>query len=533
MTIKTTPALLDRLENALKMQGLVLKRSQLLEVAASAFGYRNSNAMTAAAKDGDLALPLIQPRTRIELSNGESILVLRDPTANAPYAIDEAFLEQVVDMKRGEQAGITPYGHLVDLSPALEWDGETISEAQSTDVVEFVNIHIAIISHRHGNTSYAAFSEQDLHLQMYDYILENWSEVEQWSDNHPSNMSPEEAISEYFDLCNDHEIEEYLDTSCEVARLPMRLPTPAPSHDLMLLADQLQAGSAADIWYDAHQHGNDRADDPDRVAEATIDNTQLAMQKAASLLRAIASGGEYPPTKTTSALTTKADDRWKGQDMQRHVQGEPPIPDSNRQYAGEGRTLNLGKRYPAKLGVTAESNGTYFFVPTIDVSWEDDDFDSEAAALARAEKYIEEIDPLLNPLDAEVEIHENVALNTHRLFIYIPMRIALTGTTPEDWFAALSYLLLTNEEKEKEKQVTCEFTPQMDVRKYIISVDPLGDTVWDGTFDALRWGRDQAEDFLRLDPDEFARSPMAPKWVQDWAGPFVVDPIGLEQLFDL
>ncbi len=53
--MKSLPVILDRLDWALKAQGVNLKRSQLLEVASAAFGHHNSNETTAAAKAGRLA----------------------------------------------------------------------------------------------------------------------------------------------------------------------------------------------------------------------------------------------------------------------------------------------------------------------------------------------------------------------------------------------------------------------------------------------------------------------------------------------
>ena len=539
MTFKTTPALLDRLNNALGLQGLSLKRSQLLEVAAAAFGFRSSNAMTAAAKAGELALSPVQPEARVSLSNGETLMIVRDPSAGAPYAIDESFLEQVVDDSRAEQAGITPYGHLVDLNPCLDWEGETIHANLLDDHVENVDIHVAIISHKGGHTSYAAFSEQDLYLQMHEYVSENWHEVANWAElgEHPDHMSPEEAVDAYFDLCNDHGVEEYLEMSSEVARLPMRLPSPTPAVELIKLAEAIEEGASADIWYDAHQYGSDDPDDSDRIAENVIESTQAAMQKAASLLRAIAAGGKTLPAKPNirGPLETapQHEDFLITDQLGNYQWSDESLNPKERGYAGFGKVLNAGGTYPAKLGVTADSKGKHYVVPSIEFSWGSSASTDTSDALVKAHSYAEHLEPLLAKLQGTWEVVEHAFDNAHQMLIFIPMEIAFTAPHPDDWFAALSYLLKTQDEKEAGPQVTCEFTAQMDVRKYIVSVDPLGDTAWDGTFDALRWGRDAAKEVFHVDPDEFARSVMAPQWIQDWPGPFVVDPIGLDDLFDL
>lgn len=70
-----------------------------------------------------------------------------------------------------------------------------------------------------------------------------------------------------------------------------------------------------------------------------------------------------------------------------------------------------------------------------------------------------------------------------------------------------------------------------------IAVDPLGDTVWNATYDCLRLGRELALKILNgeADADEFSFSPLAPEWVQKWgqSSPFDVQLIGLELLFNL
>src|SRR3546814_11988389 len=61
MVLKTTPIYLDRLDSALKKAGVSIKRSQLLETTAAAFGFHNSNELTAEAARGDLAPPGATP----------------------------------------------------------------------------------------------------------------------------------------------------------------------------------------------------------------------------------------------------------------------------------------------------------------------------------------------------------------------------------------------------------------------------------------------------------------------------------------
>lgn len=115
MVLKTTAIYLDRLDSALKKAGVSMKRSQLLETAASAFGYHNSNEFTAAASRGDLDPPAVEAIGSVNLPSGQAIIVVNDTISGRPFAIDKAFLEQIVAKERGETFGITPFGNLADV----------------------------------------------------------------------------------------------------------------------------------------------------------------------------------------------------------------------------------------------------------------------------------------------------------------------------------------------------------------------------------------------------------------------------------
>jgi hypothetical protein len=115
MVLKTTPIYLDRLDSALKKAGVSIKRSQLLETAAAAFGYHNSNEFTAAVSRGDFNPPAADAIGSLTLPNGQAIVVLTDKTSGRPYAIDKSFLEQNVSNERGEKIGVTPFGNLADV----------------------------------------------------------------------------------------------------------------------------------------------------------------------------------------------------------------------------------------------------------------------------------------------------------------------------------------------------------------------------------------------------------------------------------
>lgn len=121
---RTTQILIDRLQQAISTHtGTSVSRSQAIEIAASAFGFHHSNEFTAHNKkpqSTDVIAPEVQLLGSITPNDniGELILV-RDPRANAVYAIEESFATQVVNEERRETFGVSPYGGLVDLSPII------------------------------------------------------------------------------------------------------------------------------------------------------------------------------------------------------------------------------------------------------------------------------------------------------------------------------------------------------------------------------------------------------------------------------
>lgn len=210
---KPLPIILDRLAHALEAQGIKVKRSQLLEISAAAFGHRNSNELTAAAKAGDINPYPAQVIGRVSLPDGQSVIIVNDQLANSPYAIDEVFLEQVAAEERREEIGITPYGHLAALYEVL--DAADIPEI--TGGAATSEVHVGRVSHKHGENIYVAADDDGLTMQVAEYCRENWDdEVGEYAeDQFPELMTDKEIVEAYFDLCSNHEIEEYLDTSVE------------------------------------------------------------------------------------------------------------------------------------------------------------------------------------------------------------------------------------------------------------------------------------------------------------------------------
>ena len=68
------PIHIDRLTRALERYQVKLKRAEVIEIAAAAFGYHNSNEFQAAARSGDLSPPPADPVGSIPLADGTSLV---------------------------------------------------------------------------------------------------------------------------------------------------------------------------------------------------------------------------------------------------------------------------------------------------------------------------------------------------------------------------------------------------------------------------------------------------------------------------
>ena len=108
-----TVIVLNRLGDALARQGVKLKRSGLLQVAASAFGYRNEHEFTAAAAAGDLTPPEAAYMGRTRVANIGWMHFFQQPNGTV-FAIDqEAFDGQTPGAARWI---LSPLGEVFDVS---------------------------------------------------------------------------------------------------------------------------------------------------------------------------------------------------------------------------------------------------------------------------------------------------------------------------------------------------------------------------------------------------------------------------------
>ncbi|QAY80483.1 hypothetical protein [Sphingosinicella sp. BN140058] len=350
--MKTSPIYLDRLEKALIAGGFKGKRSAILEIAAQAFGYHNSNEFSAAAKRGDLDPPPVQPIGVVALPNGQRVILVTDTLAAAPYGIDEAFVEQVIGDERAERIGVTPYGHLawlgdladqtipefkaatdsgpgVSASPtsnqseadlpadafavAARSPATILPQVKAAGSSQKVTIHTALHEHRFGTTTFASWTRDGLLAELAEHCRSFWTEVagrrsgDYVVPETPESMSDREIIDAYFEVNSN---ESYTFDEADVAVTPelltalrVRTDKPlrlsdiiAPGHRrLVEIADALTSGAGADIWFHAHDFQGEES------AHEQIVGTQEAMHEAARILQSLATLTEVPPVPALAA----------------------------------------------------------------------------------------------------------------------------------------------------------------------------------------------------------------------------------------
>ena len=190
---------LDRLAIALKAQGVTLERHQLLEVAASAFGHRNSNETSKLSQQGALTPPSAQPIARVDLGD-DSILIARDAATGLPYGIAQRFLEEV-STDRSKQFSPTPYGGIADLRRVALSETPVLTRPAGEPSGNW----LAIVQTGYGHSGHIFFdySTADmLATEIAAWCVEHWEGARNRNKSLPettSNLTDLEVIRFYFE----------------------------------------------------------------------------------------------------------------------------------------------------------------------------------------------------------------------------------------------------------------------------------------------------------------------------------------------
>jgi len=384
----------------------------------------------------------------------------------------------------------------VEARLAMPVTRRTVDETQAPG--DRTRIFVARMVHKHGSDIRVAASQKDLDAQIADFCRENWDEIVGQEDVPSSveGMSDLDIGTMYYDrvaMISDDFVEETI----------FHVPTA-----------QLLPGEANDRRRPDAGRTASRGDAPDPHRMIPITGTD----------------GEETcnvDVETMAALC-----------LPFHREGEQthPLTEKEQLFASPHVRLNGHLDLPVDLGTTVLFGGRKWLAPSIEFAWDpmqEGFVDDADAARERMLKHVEHLEPMITALGGSIRTELGTTDLSHEMTVLLPFGVAYESESVEDWNAALAYLLSTDEEKKTRPGVTCEFTAEKDYGRSVFSVEPLGDTIWDGTFDALRWGTREAIAILtdEKDADDYARSPMAPAWVQEWTTmhPFEVDPIGLQE----
>jgi hypothetical protein len=575
--MKSLSVHLDRLEKALKARGIPCKRHQSLELAAAAFGYHNQNELTAAGKAGDLNPPMAEPLGEVVLPSGETIIVVRDPLANSTYALDNAFVQQVIAEERAELFGPTPYGHLLNLSRLL--DDATVPLQASLDGLSFntvieIPLFIAEVSHKHGDNLYVIATQEAVDAEVADYCRSSLFNDRTFRPGNPAEagddftrLSDKEIISRYFDAPH----EEYLHTSTDTLRVPLPLlrkilgitrgaasqskrekrpavntapkPLPDTTHP-----DASQVIAGIDSVWDDHpdfpsedwQHEVENGD----TRRGYWDWVAAKLEEAENEGNEAEDGSDLPPIHkwctddaegyaggllyTTNGccevahagprLFSKLGLEWSVD----HDGFFYPLTKKESPFVGEdGFALPNG--YWSHMAYSCLYEGKKFAYPTIEIGFGQDGEDDRDTELRKLNAYAEEIRPRIEAIGGHIIVEKDEPEETsHTLQVLIPFEYIVQNAVEfDDWKVKLARLMMPNDSP----RVIAEFTPQVWVGDQTMVVDPQSDTTWDITAEIIAMGRQKA---LELQDDQHNTDDLrytlnAPKWVQDWEGPFYVE----------
>lgn len=196
---------LDRLASALAGQGIDLKRHQLLEVAAAAFGHRTSNETSRLAEAGDLTPPSAQPIGRLDLGS-DSVVLVRDAATDLPYAIASGFLADMGD-DRTRHFAPTPYGGLADLRRVAVSEIPLLTQPPHRSALPAAEDWLAIAQTGYGFDGHTYFREgtaAGLATEIASWCVEHWDDARTHGHDVPDReqrkrLSDLEVVRIYFE----------------------------------------------------------------------------------------------------------------------------------------------------------------------------------------------------------------------------------------------------------------------------------------------------------------------------------------------
>lgn len=464
--------ILDRLSRALQAQGVALTRNQLLAVAADAYGFRNANAFSAAARAGEFT-----PPTADVVGHTESgLTVLMDPIAGAPFALDPAREDA-----RADRWGVSPYGNVLDISKAPRTGADTTA----------LTVHTATISHRHGTNFYVALTQTALDAEIAGYCEECWSEAVERNAGLPADVA---------DICDEDDVSDLYfgtikDEYVEKGRMEMAV-TPATARTIgrkraagwVIRRTDLESEDSVLWWNDQDGYGElgsatvypDRSGRlPDVGMEQSV--VWVEMPGPAAAITAHRSSAAVQVEEWTTSTGREDDEDF--------IRAFPRI------------EASAGVKFSHVEFHDASTKGRRVALTS--------DMPADAAAF---DHWLASRKEVLNAAGAETKMS-----GPYPVVTFTDDRWLHLAVNPRAWAEAMRYLLTGGE-----GPVMATFQAESYIRDNAVAVDPLGDTRYDVTFELLLMGRDAALGLQNSDADDLKEAIMAHAWIRDWSGPFDV-----------
>lgn len=549
--MRTSPKtiIIDRLAHALGKQGVKLKRDHLITTSAYAYGYRNRETFDAAADAGELTAPAAVDLGPVLTRDGETLIVLRDPRTDRPYAIDEAFVSGNADQRR-ERYGVSPYGNLLDLSAVMADRGttETPGQPRTSDAADDSATYVAVITgDTHDRDVLTSNSWTGLLSRIVHHCRGCW---------HPGfeSEAPEgdlDLVEAYFDTVGERStMEIFVDRGGaaadaielgDIREIDSRLRTEAGAKTVPVTRPAIE-GEAFVIGMVGDGSGEPMSwwsndDGFGALGNATVFPDMTANLPTAGV--AVGAVGWYQlPTMATARdhVAPVVDDLDIDFLTNREAEGGDGI-DHLRPYLraaepdiGDRRDMTVALGYLAMVNGPAirrqrggvdemlrglsDKAGEPYFAPTIR-AWHDGTHADAVAATAAIDNERKRLEPLVRRLGGFCMMDEGTAEDVVEMTVFIPASVA-KGVAPEDWERALDYLLGIGG-----TPIIADFTPQASVLDNCIDVDPQGETKFDVTFEVLLMGED-AHWLQDHDADDLIDAIGAPDWIRNWPGPFSV-----------
>ena len=499
--MRTLPIHIDRLQAALAAKGVKLKRHNLLEVAAAAFGFHSQNQFSAAAKNGELDPPLATKIGSAMLADTR-VVFLQDPNGR-PFCVDE----DAISGSRAQSFVVTPYGELVDLRKI-----ENVEPLISGTAKE---IHYASILHEYGADLYQDTTRAGLDRQIADWCRTYW-EQEGISES-PEGLSDEEVIEVYF-AHSEEEGVTYYESMTHPKALVSGSATPHIP-DGFNLDQPYVIGQETGIRDEPFLYWSNEDGWVDSL-NATVFSMPIASwpslgAKLESLfvmpLPNVPIGGKHTRHAPEIVFLTNREGEIQGP-ADRAEEALPWIDADEIDVA-------LGPDRFAEIGYAALINDAVFLAPTIKSFHYNANDPVRALIENRTElqDYADEIEPSIKAVGGLVTLEEDLEAVT--LTIYIPLSEAQKATNLECWKEALQDLITP---KGYGKRVHATFHPQVMINGGCYDADALGETRFDVTYEIKLMGNEAALDLEDTDHEAEALKDAirAPSWISNWDGPF-------------